>query len=277
MLALNSGIYAVRNLFDGKVYVGASQTMRTRFKHHRRDLLAGKHHNQHLQFAFNLRGSDLEAFSFEVLEECSVGELDERERYWIELLKTRDSRFGYNIRIDPCTNRGIKRSDEFKRRVAETSTGRRHTTETRERMAQLATGRRHSAETRAKISAVQQGKPGRIPSAEAVENMRKAQRAHKKSDAEMAHIKALGASWAGRKMSTETKAKMSASQRGKKMSDTARANMSAAQKGRTVSPEHRAKIAATRVGTTASEETKRKMSESQKRSHAARKINHGIN
>ena len=36
-------------------------------------------------------------FTFEVIEECTVEEIDNRETYWIDLYKSIDPNFGYNL------------------------------------------------------------------------------------------------------------------------------------------------------------------------------------
>jgi hypothetical protein len=59
-----SGIYAIRCLANGKVYVGSSAGIDARWSEHRYDLNAGRHHSPHLQNAwvkygaagFSLRG-----------------------------------------------------------------------------------------------------------------------------------------------------------------------------------------------------------------------------
>lgn len=61
-----SGVYQIRNLTDGKVYVGSTKEFKTRKSSHQRTLRKGTHHNKHLLSAFQKYGE--ENFIFEVLE-----------------------------------------------------------------------------------------------------------------------------------------------------------------------------------------------------------------
>lgn len=71
-----SGIYQIRNLNNGKVYVGSAKRFKSRYAHHLASLRKGTHHNKHLQGAFNLEGTD--SFIFEVLEVVESEEQSDR-------------------------------------------------------------------------------------------------------------------------------------------------------------------------------------------------------
>ena len=77
--SLKSGIYQIRNINNGKVYIGSAKRFKQRATEHIRSLLKGTHHNKHLQGAFNLEGTD--AFIFEVLE---VVEGEQSDRLFVE-------------------------------------------------------------------------------------------------------------------------------------------------------------------------------------------------
>lgn len=73
------GIYKFTNKINNKSYIGQSVNIEDRKIKH-------KYYSQHSNTAFykavNQYGWD--NFEFSVLEECSVKQLDEREKYWIE-------------------------------------------------------------------------------------------------------------------------------------------------------------------------------------------------
>lgn len=71
-----SGIYQIRNINNGKVYIGSAKLFSRRCYEHLKSLQKGTHHNKHLQGAFNLEGTD--AFIFEVLEVVESGEQSDR-------------------------------------------------------------------------------------------------------------------------------------------------------------------------------------------------------
>ncbi len=95
-MKIDSGIYKIENKTTGKIYIGQSKYLKTRFCEHRFELNSGRHHNGYLQKAFDKYGKD--DFVFEVIERCDVADLDKRERYYIEKYNTLDHSVGYNIR-----------------------------------------------------------------------------------------------------------------------------------------------------------------------------------
>lgn len=91
-----SGIYAIRNKINGKVYVGSSKSVHYRWgQSHRPFLRKGDHPNDHLQHSWSKYGED--NFEFEVIEECDESLLAEREEHWIEHHKSWNRQFGYNL------------------------------------------------------------------------------------------------------------------------------------------------------------------------------------
>ena len=91
-------VYAIWNRTNGKAYVGSTgRPLRTRFREHRKDLEAGRHHNRYLQNAWNKHGPA--AFNFDVLEKVrAAGTLLVREQAWIDELDSLDRTCGYNLK-----------------------------------------------------------------------------------------------------------------------------------------------------------------------------------
>lgn len=106
-MASMTGIYQIRNIQTGKVYIGSSENMPKRKLEHFWNLENLIHHSRHLQNSYLKRGK--ENFIFEILEECTKEQLIEREQHYLDtilfaqeycLTKGQDSRFleyGYNI------------------------------------------------------------------------------------------------------------------------------------------------------------------------------------
>ena len=88
------GIYAIRNTITDNVYVGSSIRVSMRLSQHRWAMKRGNHVNQHLQASWNKHGEN--AFTFELLENCEVSVLAEREQFWITKLAA-DADKGYNL------------------------------------------------------------------------------------------------------------------------------------------------------------------------------------
>ena len=60
------GIYQIKNLVNGKIYIGSSVDLKRRRKHHFVDLRRNVHHCKYLQRAWNKYGET--KFKFEILE-----------------------------------------------------------------------------------------------------------------------------------------------------------------------------------------------------------------
>lgn len=138
-VAQDRGVYAIKNLKDGKVYVGStSQGFRKRFGEHRKRLRAGTHKNRHLQEAWARDGA--ESFAFSVLEVVTdMDSLLSVEAAWMARTQCWDNNRGYNFRKEPHSNRGIKLGPQSPETIA--------------RRSAAMTGRIVSEETRAKLRA----------------------------------------------------------------------------------------------------------------------------
>lgn len=82
MSKLPCGIYKITNLKNNKVYIGQSENIFIRRKQHFSELRNGHHPNKEMQKDYikqNGRG-----FRWDVVEYCSLMELNEREKYWID-------------------------------------------------------------------------------------------------------------------------------------------------------------------------------------------------
>jgi len=112
------GIYCLRNIEDGKVYIGSSINIERRKRGHLSYLRSNNHSNAHLQLAFNSYG--INSFEFSILENVDVTELIAREQYWIDYFNSSNREFGYNIcpRADHHTV-----SNETKRKISLSSMG----------------------------------------------------------------------------------------------------------------------------------------------------------
>ena len=149
-----SGIYQIRNLVNGKVYVGSAVNLRARRNRHFSYLRNNCHANRKLQNAFNKYGE--ENIVFEVVEiVADKYNLLEREQYYIDTLNA--VKEGYNIRLIAESNLGIKYSEQSKERIRKAKSN--ISEETRKRMS-ISRNKRPpiSEETRRRMSLAQQGK-----------------------------------------------------------------------------------------------------------------------
>lgn len=80
----SGGIYKITNTKNNKIYIGSAKEFKERWKQHKRSLISGKHHNQHLQRSFDKYGGAV--FVFEVLEvvEGSIQDRKTIEQIYID-------------------------------------------------------------------------------------------------------------------------------------------------------------------------------------------------
>ena len=91
-----SGIYMIKNMINGKVYIGQAVNIERRWNEHISELNGNRHFNQHLQRAWNKYGAN--NFIFSVIEKCSENNLTKREQYWINYYGGIDNNNNYNFR-----------------------------------------------------------------------------------------------------------------------------------------------------------------------------------
>lgn len=206
----DSGIYCIKHVGSGMLYIGSAEKFDVRFKKHLRQLRRGTHHSYKLQDAWNKFGEG--AFEITVLERCDKEALLVREQRWIDELNAVDD--GYNVAIwAESPMRGKKHSEETRERMRESHKKRKPISEeTREKIRQAAiqrekekkdSGYEVSTETKAKL----------------IEKL------------------------TGRPVSKETRAKLSASNKGQQLTEEQRAKQIASLAGRKLTEEHKAAIA----------------------------------
>ncbi len=252
------GVYLIRNLVNGKIYVGSSFDIQRRWREHKNRLLRGQHHSANLQAAWLKYGAL--AFEFEVLEECASADIViVCEQRWLDALMPYDKVIGYNRRKVAESCLGIKRSGprEEARLAAVAAAMKEPAVRAKIRAAKSVI----SPETRRKIGDARRGKK---MSREAVEQMKA--RVRNPSPETLAKMSLASAS-----RSAEAKRKIAESLKGRMPSDLARKRASEVNKGRVLSEETKEKMAASKRGKPRDEATKAKLRESALRYYAERR------
>jgi len=173
-------IYKIRNVVNGKFYVGSTIDARVRFQTHKRRLKKGTHQSPHLQAAWNKYGED--CFKFEIVEHVDdSANLLAAEQHWLDAHAGKPD--CYNWAADASAPmRGKKHTEEAKAKM----TGIQPKGENHYRY-----GKTVSEETRKKIGDTQRGKkkgPRTFTEeglARAQENMRRNAREQKPADFSM--------------------------------------------------------------------------------------------
>jgi len=187
----NTGVYIIRNVLNGKFYIGsAAKSLKHRKRSHFQTLRGGHHHNRHLQAAWNKYGP---VFEFSVLEYCSPSSCISREQFWID--KTEATVKGYNICPTAGSALGRKPTEEFCKTVSE-----------------KLRGRKQPPELVARLSAIRKGKLS-VRQAEALQRARAARQAIGYTDT---FKRNLSIALTGRSHSEQTKAILAEKSKGNK-------------------------------------------------------------
>jgi len=211
-------VYKVTNLITGKLYIGMTNNIETRWKQHN---YSAKTHKYRSAFHSSIRKHGIENFNLEVIY-CSHHRDDvrDKETMFIREYNTTESNFGYNLTDG---GDGTSFTPEVRARISAS-------------VSIASMGHAVSPETRKKISAVHKGK---ILSAETRRKISEAKKGRTMSDEARAK---MSASRMGRVISPEARAKSSVTQRGKIISPETRKKISAANTGKIPSLEARKKI-----------------------------------
>lgn len=117
------GIYQIRNTANNKVYVGSTQSFVRREQDHFSYLRRGVHPNRHLQSSYIKYGK--ESFIFEILEECSLDILIEKEQEYINILSSDKRTRGYNMCPVAGTTRRREVTKETREKISKATKGRK--------------------------------------------------------------------------------------------------------------------------------------------------------
>ena len=210
---MNRGIYIIKNIINGKFYIGSAVNIKLRWAQHKHQLEHNKHGNRYLQRSWNKYGR--ENFVFEVLEYVpDKHELILCEQKWFDKMKPYDNNIGYNISPTAGSSLGVKHTDEMKAKVSKAVKGRKLSTEARKNIALAKMGEKnpmygyvYSKEQRKQKSIANTGKKnpfyGKKHTKEAREKMSKSSKGKNSGPKTKEHLDKI------RESITETKRKNS--------------------------------------------------------------------
>lgn len=123
------GIYKIENLVNGHKYIGQSNNIIKRWNREKCSAFLEKDHSYDYPLSRALRKYGIENFSFEVIEECSIDNLNEREKYWISYYDTFYNGYNQTLGGDSSKNcpkekiigiiNDLENTDMYHREIAE--------------------------------------------------------------------------------------------------------------------------------------------------------------
>lgn len=134
-----TGIYKFTNP-ENKIYIGASKDIFKRITHY-------KSHKRKLDTLFynSLNKYGYDGHIFEIIEECSVELLNERERHWQDFYNVLEN--GLNMILTGTKHKKEIRSEEMRKKISIGNTGKVMSPEARMKMSIWHTGKIISKET----------------------------------------------------------------------------------------------------------------------------------
>lgn len=156
----NCGVFEIRNIVTGQVYIGYSIDLKHRETWYFRQLINGRLNKKcsALQSSFNKYGE--ENFQFNILEYCDEENLIQTKQIWMDCFKSYNKETGFNsyLTADCSTyNNEFRKSKENNKNAL----GLIHSEETRKRMSILRKGKKlppFSEEHKKNISLSKKGK-----------------------------------------------------------------------------------------------------------------------
>lgn len=92
---LESGIYSITNVLNGKRYIGSAKSFKKRWNRHLIELRKNVHHNIHLQRSYNKYGENILKFEIVELLPYEKDIIIKRENFYMNFLNSKSE--GYNI------------------------------------------------------------------------------------------------------------------------------------------------------------------------------------
>jgi group I intron endonuclease len=145
-----TGIYKFTNP-ENKVYIGASKDVFKRISHY-------KKHKRKLDTLWynSLNKYGYNNHIFEVIEECSVDDLNERERYWQDFYNVLEG--GLNMVLTGTKDKKEVRSKEMRSKISISNKGKVMSEEARKKISIAHKGKVVSEETRLRLKSIQRKK-----------------------------------------------------------------------------------------------------------------------
>ena len=218
-------VYKAINTVNNKIYVGKTiKKLQDRIKAHKYSHKCVKN----IYFYRALRQYGFKNFEWKIICKCpTLGELNEREIFYIKELKATNRDIGYNI------NTGGGGGDNLSNHP--------NNKEIRKKISKALKGKKMSEEFKIQN---RERQVGRKMSSETINNMRKAQKGLTKSKE---HREKIRTTLKGREMSNDIKEKISNTLKGRKLTESHKRNIGRAIKGKSISEKVREKIRRTSI------------------------------
>ena len=146
------GIYKITSP-SGKIYIGQSVDLKRRLVEHHNLNRAKKHPRLHNSFLKH----GVENHTFEVITECNIDELNNKERYYQDIYSV-IGKNGLNCSLTNHADKSGEASEESKLKMSESRKGKTHSECTKLKISESNKGNKHSYKSKLKMSECRKGK-----------------------------------------------------------------------------------------------------------------------
>lgn len=142
------GIYKITNP-ETKIYIGQTTDIEQRFKVYINCVSKIKTQKKIYN---SIKKYGVDKHIFEIIEECCIDKLNERERHWQDFYDVLNPNLGLNCRLTTTNDKSGRLSEETKEKIRQHNLGKKHSEETKEKIRQKHKGRVYGEEVRKKVS-----------------------------------------------------------------------------------------------------------------------------
>lgn len=179
--SLGSGVYEIRHLDTGRLYIGSAVCIAKRWKDHRRQLASGTHHSKFLQRSWDKHGEA--AFAFTKLVDLDRDALIVFEQAYLDAFKPE-----FNSAPTAGSQLGYKHSEETRRRMSESRRkdfspmkGKKHTDEAKRKISESRKGKGGGPRDPERLAKISAALSGRVISQEMRDRISRALMGHKQT------------------------------------------------------------------------------------------------
>ena len=141
---MSIGIYKITNP-NGRIYIGQSTNIEHRWKKYKYESnrLIHKLYNSFQKYGY-------ENHIFEIIEECPVEQLNERERYWQDYYNVLEE--GLNLCLTNTSTKSGYFSEEHKKKISNSNKGKKRSQEFSQNLSNVLKGKERTEDFKQKIS-----------------------------------------------------------------------------------------------------------------------------
>lgn len=152
---MKTGVYKITCIENNKIYIGSAINIEKRIKTHFNKLRLKNHINPHLQNSYNLYGRD--KFTWQIIEECEVDSLKQKEQEWMDKTNCYNRDIGFNNCLKADRPTGYKHTEKAKETMRAKKLGKKLSESHISKISSSNKGKRRTEEFKSRLSEMRRG------------------------------------------------------------------------------------------------------------------------